>query len=462
MLKQNLTSQIAELYNQLIPSVEEGLLIISLHEKIKNGEIDSNFSNQDIQRTIEENAPLLISYANTPNKERLLKNLLNFFIERPLEQKNLYTLTEYSRKFVLLLEHKLHSPYREFPLRESFKRYTNFSAIDIKEINQFESWFNQGFQATTRENVFDHLEDLKNQVKEAIGHLNKLLYSSEIEPKKVVSDFSIIFSDLGEKADEIRDTLRLGNNLQHEIDLVVSYFYEKTQEVGNPIKEIEKEKFLKLQYSFSRAADIKEEILLFFNIVDNKLGQLREHIQYASTKLNELQDFLKYQTQFRQNLRRLLEFTMENTAVEKSQITFSENYSKKFLIQEKFKLTSMPDIQSNPSQNNLVIYISEDKEYHQKEIKLIETELIRQQRTAILFNQLKETLKNKDHLDLTKEFYKILEKEDDEETALQVVYEVIQYAHENDELKVFIDRVLDKNYNNKSILTCTTNIKKKK
>lgn len=459
MLKQNITSQIAESYHQLIPSIEEGLLIISLYEKIKTGEIDPNFSNKDIQRTIEETVSLLPPYSNLPNKERLLKNLLTYFIERPIEQKNLYTLTEYSRKFVLLLEHKLNNPFRQFPLRESFKRYTNFSATEIKQINQFESWFNQGFQATTRENVFDHLEELRNQVKNAITRLNKLLYSVDIDPKSIVSDFSAVFSDLAEKADEIRDTLRLGNSLQYEIDLVVSFFYEKTQEYGTPITEVQKEEFNELHYAFSRASDIKEEVLSFFNIIDNKLGQLREQIQYASTKLNELQEFLRYQSQFRNNLRRLFEYIVEHSTVEKSILIFPEEFSKKFIVHEKFKLSAMPDLYKNPSQSNLVIQIPEDREYHQSELLLIEAELTRQQRTATLVNNLKETLKNNEITDLTKEFYNILEHENDEETAIQVVHEIIQYAHDNKMHELLIDCKVNTQYYNKPIITWTTTIK---
>lgn len=462
MLRQILTSQIAESYHQLIPSIEEGLLIISLYDKIKTGEIDLNFSNKDIQRTIEETAQYLPPNTNIPNKERLLKNLLTYFIERPVEQKNLYTLTEYARKFVLLLQHKLDSPYRQFPLRESFKRYTNFSAADIKQINQFESWFNQGFQATTRENVFDHLEELKNQVTEAISRLNKLLYTTDIDPIAVVSEFSVVFSDLAEKADEIRDTLRLGNNLQYEIDLVVSYFYEKTQEYGTPITEAEKAEFNELHYAFSRASDIKEEILSFFNIIDNKLGQLRERIQYASTKLNELQDYLRYQSQFRHNLRRLFEYIMEHSEVQKSELSFPENFSKKYIVQEKFRLSIMPDLDNNPSQSNLVIQIPEDKEYHRSEMLLIEAELTRQQRTAVLVDELKNTLENNEVMDLNKEFYEILEHENDEETAIQVVYEIVQYAHDTKQFQLLIDRKVNKQYYNKPIITWTTNIKKEK
>lgn len=462
MLRQNLTSQIAESYHQLIPSIEEGLLIISLYDKIKTGEIDLNFSNKDIQRTIEEIALYLPANTNIPNKERLLKNLLTYFIERPVEQKNLYTLTEYSRKFVLLLQHKLNSPYRQFPLRESFKRYTNFSAADIKQINQFESWFNQGFQATTRENVFDHLEELKNQVTEAISRLNKLLYAADIDPIAVVSEFSVLFSDLAEKADEIRDTLRLGNNLQYEMDLVVSYFYEKTKEYGTPVTENEKAEFTELHYAFSRASDIKEEILSFFNIIDSKLGQLRERIQYASTKLNELQDYLRYQSQYRNNLRRLFEYIMENSHVQKSELSFPEHFTKKYIVQEKFRLSIMPDLDNNPSQSNLVIQILEDKEYHRSELLLIETELTRQQRTAILVDELKNTLENNELVDLTKEFYDILEHENDEETAIQVVYEIVQYAHDSKQFQLLIDRKVNKQYYNKPIITWSTNIKKEK
>lgn len=458
MLKQNITSQIAELYHQLIPSIEEGLLIVSLHEKIKTGEIDANFSNKDIQRTIEETAFLLPPNSNLPNKERLLKNLLTYFIERPVEQKNLYTLTEYSRKFILLIENKLNSPFRKFPLRESFKRYTNFSAHDIKEINQFESWFNQGFQATTRENVFDHLEELKNQVKEAVQQLNKLLYSSDLDPKSIVLDFSIVFSGLAEKADEIRDTLRLGNNLQYEIDMVVSHFYEKTQEYETPVSDIQKKEFKELHYAFSRASDIKEEILSFFSIVDSKLGQLRERIQYASTKLNELQDFLRYQSQFRNNLRRLFEYTMDNSIVDKNLLIFPKGYSKKYIIQEKFKLSVLPDLYKNPSQSNLVIHVPEDFEYHQSEIQLIEAELTRQQRTAVIVNNLKEFLEHNQKLDLTEEFYNILENENDEETAIQVVHEITQYAHESKKYQLIIDRSVNPQYYNKPIITWTSNI----
>jgi len=283
----NLTAAISELYEQLVPSREEGLLVFRLHEKIKNGEIDANFSTHDIQRAVDETARLNIGSA--PNRERLLKNLLTFFIERPADQRNRYCLTEYARKFVLLIDHKINNPFRKFPLRESFKRYTDFSAQEIRQINQFESWYNQGFQATTRENIFDHLEELKADVKASVLELNKLLYSGEQPVLTMAGEFSRIFTDLGDKADEIRDTLRLGNSLLLEIEQVVLRFFQHTQD-KRPETPEEIATFNELIYAYTSSQDIQQEVKLFFDTVDVKLGQLREQIQFASNKLNELRD----------------------------------------------------------------------------------------------------------------------------------------------------------------------------
>lgn len=458
----NLTSQIAEIYPQLIPPMEEGLLIFRLQEKIKNGEIDVNFSTQDIQRVIEETNQFNISNSFVPNRERLLKNLLAYFIERPAEQKNLYTLTEYARKFILLLEHKINNPFRKFPLRESFKRYADFSAKDILHINQFESWFNQGFQATTRENIFDHLEELKSDVQSSVQRLNKLLYSGKETALNLVSEFSAIFSDLGEKADEIRDTLRLGNTLLLEIDLVVSFFYTQSTEFKRPSTSEETSQFNDLLYSYTRSSGIKQEINSFFEIVDNKLGQLRERIQYASTKLNELQELFRYQSHFKLNLKRLLEYTLTVVDQDRSELILPSSFQLKGLPEERFKLTAMPDLERDFTQRNTVIDNPQDIEYQRQELVKIETDLNNQQRTSVLVDHYKERLEKGEAIDFTLEFYRLLDTESDEEIAIQVAYELIQYADQDPNLGVDILPEILERYQTKPIITWTINLRNQK
>lgn len=455
----NLTADIAQLYHQLVPNRQEGLLLFRLDEKIRNGEIDANFSSQDIQRAIEETHQF--SLGPLPNRERLLQNLLTYYIEHPAEQKNRYMLTEYARKFILLLEYKINNPFRKFPLRESFKRYADFLAADIRHITQLESWFSQGFQATTRENIFDHLEELKADVNDSVQRLNKLLYSQEVTVQQMVTDFSVIFTDLGAKADEIRDTLRLGNTLQLELEQVVSAFYEQTKEFGHPSTPEETAAFDQLLFAYSRSSDIAREIGGFFEAVDGKLGQLRERIQYASTKLNELQDIFRYRSQFKINLKRLLEFTLTVAVPEKNELSLPLHFPRRGLPVERFRLTAMPDLEREYAGRNQVIETPPDPDYHRLQVAKVEQDLFRQQRTAVLLAEYKQHLQEQGSLNFTDEFYHILDQEQDEEVAIQVGHGLIQYTHDHPQYQVDILPEISDLYQTKPILTWTINLKRK-
>lgn len=458
---QSLSSQIAEAYVQLVPPIDEGLLIFKLHEKIKNGAIDANFSAQDIQRILEEMHRDAMGSGSIPNRERILKNLLAYFIERPAELKSRYTLTDYARKFILLVEHKIHYPFRKFPLRESFKKYADFSADEINHINQFESWFNQGFQATTRENILDHLEELKMQVQQSVQSLNKLLYSGEETAQKIVADFSEIFIDLGDKADEIRDTLRLGNTLQQQIDLVVSKFYDIITALPHPVSPEETALFNEHQYGYSRAAEIRQEILEFFEVIDSKLAQLRERIGFATTKLNELQHLFRYRSQYKVNLKRLLEYALSEASIEKGMLVLPADFPVKGIVEERFKLTVMPDLEREGYDQNLVIDIPLDTAYHQSEQKQVEHELARQERIAILVGHYLEKLKDQRKLDFTDEFYAIIDREEDEEIALQVGYELLQFAHEHVNYIIDISPKIKEHLTKRPIKTWSIELKAK-
>lgn len=454
----NLTATIAELYEQLVPSREEALLMFRLHEKIRSGEIDANFSTQDIQRSIDDTARLGIGPA--PNRERLLKNLLTYFVERPADQRNRYCLTEYARKFILLIDHKINNPFRKFPLRESFQRYTDFSAQDMRQINQFESWYNQGFQATTRENIFDHLEELKSDVKESVLKLNKLLYSGDQPVLSMTAEFSRIFTDLGEKADEIRDTLRLGSSLLLEVEQVVFAFFRQTQDAKRPTTQEESEHFANLTHAYIRSQEIQQEVKTFFEAVDDKLGQLREQIQFASNKLNELRDIFRFKSRFKINLKRLLESILNETISEKGELSLPKWIKRRTLIEERFKLTAMPDLDREYEARNIALDLPDNSEHRRIELIKVETELVRQQRTAILVAAYKARLIRDGSLNFTEEFYKILEDEQDEEIAIQVAYELVQYVRDQANLKLTILPEIQEIYQSKPIITWTTNLQR--
>lgn len=441
-------------YQQLLPSREEGMVIFRLLEKIKQEEINESFTYSDLKQIIQENAKLFGEVV--PHAEPIIKNLLHYFIERPSDQKTTYKLTEYANKFTDLVYHKLDNPLRKFPLSESFKRYAAFQANEIVLIEEFESWFEQGFKATTRQNIIEHLEALKDDVDESISKLNKTLYEEEKNILIVVSDFTSIFEELNNKTDEIRDALRLGANLEREIQSVVSYFYDQIVVVSN------NEDFNKKGIdNYQKALNIQIETRSFFLIIDEKIGQLRGKIIYASRKLNDLQENFRYQTRFKRNIRRFLEFTIDESVFSKDGPSFQKNYPIKQIPAESFKFTIVPYIESFFPVKFNVKQTSLNPDYELGERQRIRHEISKQEKIQALIQYYKEKLVQEGQLDFTEHFYKIANQESDLEIALNVGYDLLLFARYSPNYQLNIDRSISKHFLNQNVITWQTNIQRK-
>lgn len=441
-------------YQQLLPSREEGMVIFRLQEKIRREEINENFTYSDLKQVIQENAKLFGEVI--PHAEPIIKNLLHYFIERPSDQKTTYKLTEYAHKFTDLFYHKLDNPLRKFPLSESFKRYAAFQANEIVSIEEFESWFEQGFQATTRQNIIEHLEALKDDVDESISQLNKTLYEEEKNILIVVSDFTSIFEELNNKTDEIRDALRLGANLEREIQSVVSYFYDQIAVVSD-----DKDSNKKGIEDYQKALKIQIETRSFFLIIDEKIGQLRGKIIYASRKLNDLQENFRYQTRFKRNIRRFLEFTIDESVFTKDGTSFQKNYPVKQIPAELFKFTIVPYIESFFPVKFNVKQTSLNPDYELGERQRIRHEISKQEKIQALIQHYKEKLIQEGQLDFTEHFYKIANQENDLEIALNVGYDLLLFARYSPNYQLNIDRSISKHCLNQNVITWQTNMQRK-
>ena len=119
-------------YDFLIPNRIEGYIIIRLWQKIKSSEIQEEFSYNDIKNIVNEVTAL--TNGATPQIEKILKDLLHYFIKKPPETVSKYYLSDYAERFIQLLETKIDSPYRNFPLKKNFEKYF---AIEFEEIEDF-------------------------------------------------------------------------------------------------------------------------------------------------------------------------------------------------------------------------------------------------------------------------------------------------------------------------------------
>ena len=85
-------------YDFLIPNRIEGYIIIRLWQKIKSSEIQEEFSYNDIKNIVNEVTAL--TNGATPQIEKILKDLLHYFIKKPPETVSKYYLSDYAERFI--------------------------------------------------------------------------------------------------------------------------------------------------------------------------------------------------------------------------------------------------------------------------------------------------------------------------------------------------------------------------
>ncbi len=446
-------------YGSLVPSREEGLIIFWLNDKIRNREIDREFTHQDLQQVIRE-----VSYSTSeqqPQTERVLKNLLKYFIERPPDKPyDKYIFSNYANRFLQLVNGKFDNEYRNFPLKESLKRYASFKASEIKDIDDFLSWHAQGFDTTARQTVNEHLEAFKDEVTASINKLNNILYSDSLSGLEMAKRFSEIFTGFGEKSNEIKDALLLGTHIQAEVKKVVDMYYKKIEKSKHPQTEEEKERYSMLLSDYEQSLKIQQSVSSSFLLIDMRLAQIREKIVFASSKLKELQENFRNQSQFKLNFKRMLQYILSNSMSIEGEIILPAGFPRKGLPFESFKYISAFKYDFAVAGTNDVYIPTLDEEYENSERAKIGLELKRQEVTAKWVKLLKIEMIENNGMNITEKFFSLLESEKDIEIPLNVSFELLQIARNIPGFKIKIQRELVSSPIYKDIVTWKTKVYK--
>lgn len=427
------------------------MVIYLLDSKIKAGKLSKHFTYSDIEKCIVESSK--IEVGATPQTEKIVRSLLHFFIEHPPNEELKFALTDYSKKFIDLIDKKLHSPLKNFPLKKTFKKFKKFKASEIKSLEDFEIWHRLEFSIAGKQTIIDHLEALKDVVKTSINRLNNLLKAQSEDLVTLTKEFALVFEEISNKSEEIKYTLRLGNTLSIEIEHVTDYFYHKIEVFKHPENEEERLEFEQFNTDYSQAVKIKNDVIDFFKDVDYRLKQLMNRSLYANNQLRNLQNNFRNQSRVRLNLKRLLKFTVEQANYSKDEIVkLPELFPRKVLPIERFKFIEVPYYDSFGIKKNEIIPAYYDKEHAKKEQDKVQKDLQRQENAARLFREYRALLETEKELDFTEHFYKILEEENDSEIALSVGFDLFQYANRNPRYTIDIQRELSEVSASKDIL----------
>lgn len=446
-------------YEFLIPNKIEGYIIIRLWQKIKSDEIKEEFSYNDIKNIINETASF--TSGAIPQTEKILKDLLHYFIKKPPETVSKYYLSDYAERFIQLLETKIDSPYRNFPLKKNFEKYFSVEFEEIEDYEELNRWFRQGFHDTSKRVILDHIESLQDEIESSIKKLNEILYSDELQAIEMVKLFVNEFKNFGLKAEQIREALFLKNETLKSLKKASDVFYSKIEETKH-FQTIEEEKqYHEIENRWQTANQIKEDVAAFFENIDKKLLRITNQIVFASSKLKELEENFQYQSLFKINLKKLLQLVLETSSFDKKAgILLHKDFPVKGIPFEKVQLFFSPKYEFNIETESIGIVPETNTDYEQAERAKIENQLRVQEKIASWVDVCFSRIEKENEFNYSSVFYEILDSEQNIEIPLQVGFSLFQQLSNNKDFDVIIDKAIA-NPNRNDILTWNMKIHRK-
>ena len=428
-------------YEYLIPVKLNGYIIIRLWQKIKSEEIPEEFTYNDIKNVINETASF--SSGGTPQIEKVLKDLLHYFIKKPPETVSRYYLSDYASRFIQLLETKVDSPYRNFPLKKNFEKYFTVEFEDIEDFDELCRWHQQGFHDTSKKVILTHIESLQDEVEISIKKLNDILYSDELDAIEMVRLFAEEFKKFGLKAEQIREALFLKDETLKNLRKVAEYFYMQIEQTKHFQTPDEEKYYYELEHKWKISDQIKEEVIIFFDNIDRKLQRITDQIIFANSKLKELEENFQYQSLFKINLKKLLQLVLQNSIYDKKEgIMLHDNFPLKKIPCQRIQFYNTPHYEFNVEPETTGVVPETNPDYEQEQKARIEMGLLVQDKIATWIDICNRRINSEKQLNYSSVFYEILDSEQNVEIPLQVGFSLFQQHAANQDYDIIIDKTI--------------------
>jgi hypothetical protein len=421
-------------YDLLVPSkFDGGYLIIAIYEKIKRGQLTEVFTTNDIRITLEE-----ISSAtgeSLPQTERIIKNLLHYFLRVSPSEYGKYYLTDYAIRLVELISNKINNPYKNYPLKESFDKYFTTRFKDLQSITDLELKFGSGFVAGHKQIINDHLEALEDELNESYTKLNEILHSDEKSATALVKKFADIFKKFGLKAEDISNAIASKDRFLRLLRERVDQFYNMVMGYKQSETEQNQKELEQLRDEWRRATAILKDLDGFFQNVDHKIENIRKQIINASDKLSELHENFASHSNFRLNIKKMLGLALDNATYSRENMDFKASFPLKEIVQESTRLFYPEYYLFDLPNENKIIEIERDVLYELEKKSEIEKEIKSQEIISKWVSSIQDRLK-KSSVDIKDLMEEIVEEEGDPLIAVYVAIELTQLTSKDENLDI--------------------------
>jgi hypothetical protein len=215
--KEEIFQSIALSFDYLIPrDIETIFLLLNLQSKIENKEIEEVFTQKDFEDAVDE-VILMLKRERSIQKEAISKRLSqHFYTTLKQGEEYHYALTQFAKDFTKLLLNEVAPNYENLELVHTFKRTLPVHDDDVTSIEKLSYWYAHHYNAS-KKFIIAHTDNLQRFVDKKVAELRVLLKPNVENPKEMITQFLIIFEQLGKQTEGVTKAL---NFKQEVIDKI--------------------------------------------------------------------------------------------------------------------------------------------------------------------------------------------------------------------------------------------------
>ena len=292
--KEELFDNIAKNFDYLIPrDVETIFLLLNLESKIETKEIEDIFTQKDFEDAVDEVA-VMLKRERGIQKENISKRLSqHFYSTLRIGEEYRYELTVFAKDFTKLLMNEVAPNYENLELIHTFKRTLPVQDDDVTSIDKFNYWYAHHYNSS-KKFIHAHTDNLQRFVDRKVTELRALLKPNVENPKEMITQFLIIFEQLGKQTEGVTKALNF------------------KQDIIDKIKNSETN-FKNSREAWEQYDRIYTEVITFFENIDNRVLSINDKIQQARTRLKSLYDNLRYKQQYKLRIEKFLLFLLKGS-----------------------------------------------------------------------------------------------------------------------------------------------------
>jgi hypothetical protein len=397
-----------ERYNLLVPRQEDGLIVLTLYQKVRAGTIERTFPERIIIDTIKQVYHELgmdsARGEETQKYDETLHRLLRHFLDKNIEGKS-YQLSAYAENFCDLLEREVHTAINPSQIQKTFGDLTLLLQLKLESLEDFRHWYHTQF-FKHKNDISSQLRSLQAQIEDTIDQLNDLVKNEYDNFREMLIGCEALLDRIKEQADKLS-----------------SAFSSK-----DDIKQLLDDSNLTDEFDFR---EMKRDVRSYFKDIENRLINVSHTIDRIKPKINKLySDFEK--RDFDRKIEAFLIYLMKNSTskfgrakklvgrtVREVQIFLPKNIKEKEIYSDRSRLMDLEymqlldpppvEVQSlNWDEDDLALQAEKRRQF-----------IYREQRIEWWFEKITSDLEKKKKVNFGDYYYQILHKENDYEAAIK-------------------------------------------